>query len=72
MPGRDVTTIKDLIYYEYAKIIARSAVAVPDGTTAKRNFYGFIKQTYRELQTSYLLRDESYNVSNVPNFAVEE
>jgi hypothetical protein len=25
MPDRDVSTIKDLIYYQYAKIIARSA-----------------------------------------------
>ena len=24
MPDRDVTTIKDLIFYQYAKIIARS------------------------------------------------
>jgi len=26
MPNRDVATIKDLIYYQYAKIIARSAL----------------------------------------------
>ena len=50
MPDRDVTTIKDLIYYQYAKHIARSAFAVPDGATAKGNFYNFIKQTFRELQ----------------------
>jgi hypothetical protein len=49
MPDRDVTTIKDVIYYQYAKIIARSAFAVPDGTTAKANHYGFIKQTFRDL-----------------------
>ena len=28
MPDRDVTTIRDLIYYQYAKIIARSAFSV--------------------------------------------
>jgi hypothetical protein len=50
MPDRDVTTMKDLIYYQYAKTTARSAFAVPDGITAKGNFYGFIKQTFRELQ----------------------
>ena len=50
MPDRDVTTIKDLIYYQYAKIIARSAFSVPDGTAAKGDHYGFIKQTFRELR----------------------
>ena len=49
MPERDVTTIKDLIFYQYAKIIARSALHAPDGTAAKANHYGFIKQTFREL-----------------------
>jgi hypothetical protein len=46
MPDRDVTTIKDLIYYQYAKIITRSALRAPDGTAAKAN----ITQTFRELQ----------------------
>ena len=46
MPDRDVTTIRDLIYYQYAKIIARSALHAPDGTAAKAN----IKQTFRELR----------------------
>jgi hypothetical protein len=50
MPDRDVTTIKDLIYDQYAKIIARSALPAPDGTAAKAHHYGFIKQTFRELQ----------------------
>ncbi|HME45547.1 MAG TPA: hypothetical protein VKF36_20820 [Syntrophorhabdales bacterium] len=49
MPDRDVTTIKDLIYYQYAKIIARRAFSVPDGTAAKGSYYGFIKQIFREL-----------------------
>jgi hypothetical protein len=49
LPDRDVGTIRDLIHYQYAKIIARSAFPVPDGTAAKGNYYGFIKQTFREL-----------------------
>ncbi len=28
MPDRDVETIRDLIYYQYAKIIARVAVFI--------------------------------------------
>ena len=32
MPDRVVTTIGDLIYYQYAKIIAKSAFAAPDGS----------------------------------------
>ena len=51
MPDRDVRTIKHLIYYQYAKIIARSALHAPDGTAAKANHYGFIKQTFKELHS---------------------
>ena len=50
LPDRDVRTIRDLIHYQYAKIIARSALHASDGTAAKSNHYGFIKQTLRELQ----------------------
>jgi hypothetical protein len=49
MPDREVTTIKDLIYYLYAKILARSTLHAPDGTLAKANHYGFIKQTFKKL-----------------------
>jgi len=31
MPDRDVSTIRDLIYYRYAKITAKSALAASDG-----------------------------------------
>jgi len=31
MPDRDAATIKDLIYYQYATIIAKSAFAASDG-----------------------------------------
>jgi hypothetical protein len=49
LPDRDVRTIRDLIHDQYAKIIARSAFSVPDGTVAKGSYYGFIKQTFRGL-----------------------
>jgi len=51
MPDSDVNTILDLIYYQYAKIIARRAFSVSDGKEAKRLHYGFIKQTFRELKS---------------------
>ena len=35
MPDRDVKTIQDLIYYQYAKIIVRRAFSMPDGKEAK-------------------------------------
>jgi hypothetical protein len=50
MPDRDVETIRDLIYYRYAKIIARSAFRDADGAEAKRRHYGFVKQTFRKLE----------------------
>jgi len=50
MPDRDVKSIRDLIYYQYSKIIARRAFAAPDGRDAKKKHYGFIKKTFRELK----------------------
>jgi len=51
MPDRDVTTIGDLIYYQCAKIIAKSALGVSDGKEAKGRHYGFVKQAFEELST---------------------
>ncbi len=48
MPDRDVRTIRDLIWYQYAKIIARSAM----GPEAKQNAYGFIKKTFLDLKNN--------------------
>lgn len=50
MPDRSVKTIQDLIFYQYAKIIAKSAMKTGDNETAKKNHYGFIKKTFRELR----------------------
>ncbi len=51
MPDRDVETIRDLIFYQYAKVIARRAFSSSDGVQAKRGNYGFIKQKFRQLKT---------------------
>lgn len=51
MPDREVTTIRDLIYYQYAKIIACSAFKVANGAEAKKLHYGFIKKTFRDLKS---------------------
>ncbi|HUT86342.1 MAG TPA: HNH endonuclease [Elusimicrobiales bacterium] len=51
MPDRDVKTIKDQIFFQYAKIIARSAFGCANGKEAKSKHYGFIKKTFRELQS---------------------
>jgi hypothetical protein len=50
MPDREVRTIRDLIYYQYAKIIAKRAFTAPDGKMAKRGHYGFIKKMFRDLR----------------------
>jgi len=34
MPDRDVRTVRDLIYYQYAKIIAKMAFAACDGESS--------------------------------------
>ncbi len=51
MPDRDVKTIRDLIYYQYAKIIARRAFSTSDGKETKERHYGFIKKTFQELKS---------------------
>jgi hypothetical protein len=48
MPDRDVRTLRDLIWYQYAKIIARRAL----GPEAKREHYGFVMETLRDLQSA--------------------
>jgi len=50
MPDRDVKTIRDLIYYQYAKIIAQRAFGAADGKEAKKQHYGFVKDTFRDLK----------------------
>jgi len=49
-PDREVKTIQDLIFYQYAKIIARRAFSIPNGKEAKQKHYGFIKKTFLELK----------------------
>lgn len=51
MPDRSVKTIKDQIYFQYAKQIARSSFWYADWSEAKKKAYGFIKQKFKELQS---------------------
>jgi hypothetical protein len=53
MPDKEVKTIRDLIFYQYAKIIARAAFKCADGTLAKKANYGFIKKTFRDLRDNH-------------------
>lgn len=48
MPDREVKTIRHLIYYQYAKIVAKSAL----GEDAKKLSYGFVKNTFRQFVNS--------------------
>ena len=59
MPDRDVKSIKDLIFYQYAKIVAKRALTGGDAAAAKRSHYGFVKQTFRQL------RDGTKNWSDI-------
>jgi ribosomal protein L37AE/L43A len=43
----EISTIKDLIYYQYAKVAAKSFYEIPDGAGVKNHHYGFIKSTFR-------------------------
>jgi 5-methylcytosine-specific restriction endonuclease McrA len=50
MPDPKVKTIRDLIYYQYAKIIAKKAFKASNGKDAKKKHYGFIRKTFLELK----------------------
>lgn len=47
MPHASVKTIRDLIYWEYAKLIAGSAVG-------NRKNYGFVMHTYKQLKDQHI------------------
>lgn len=51
MPDREVKTIKDQIFFQYAKIIAKAAFGIDNGVDAKKKCYGFIKETFRNLKS---------------------
>lgn len=51
MPDRDVHNIRDLIFYQYAKIIVKSAFKTGGNEAAKKNHYGLIKTRFRDLQS---------------------
>jgi hypothetical protein len=58
MPDKDVKTIRDLIFYQYAKVIARRAFSLADGKAAKGQHYGFVKKTFRDLKNGAKLWSE--------------
>jgi len=69
MPDRDVKTIKDQIFFQYAKIIAKSAFNLDNGIEAKKRCYGFIKNTFKKLKDgsmswSDILREDMQFVEN--------
>jgi hypothetical protein len=51
MPDRDVKTLQDLIFFQYAKIIACSAFKCANGGEAKKRCYWFIKTTFKDLRS---------------------
>jgi len=68
MPDREVKIIRHLIYYQYAKIIAKSSF----GLDSKSKDYGFIKNTFRELvksekKWSDILREDKQFVQSEKN-----
>jgi 5-methylcytosine-specific restriction endonuclease McrA len=46
-----VKTVQDLIFYQYAKIITKSAFQVVNGKKAKQDHFGFIRETFQDLKT---------------------
>jgi hypothetical protein len=57
MIDKEVHSFKDLIYYQYAKIIVKNELNLPDLEDAKERHYGFIKSTYR----GFILGNKTWN-----------
>lgn len=53
MPHRDVHTIRDLLFYQYAKVLACRAFGEPDSLAAKRQHYEFIDRAFRSLRDGW-------------------
>ena len=53
MPIRGAKNIRDLIYYQYAKIIMRRGFFMSDGKEVKNQNYGFMKETFRDLNQEW-------------------
>jgi HNH endonuclease len=51
MPDRAAKTVRDVIYNQYAKIIACSVFKCKNAKEAKKYHYGFIKNTLRSLMS---------------------
>lgn len=74
MPLNDVNTIEKLIFYQYAKIIVKSAKQYNDGKSAKNNDFGLIRVKYNELITgkikwSDILREDIQFVNSEKVYA---
>ncbi len=64
MPDRDVRTVRDLIFYQYAKIIARRAFSAPDGKEADTNLRFII--FYLQLKEREILRSTQNDKTRLP------
>lgn len=53
MAESELKTVKDLIYYQYARIIARIQNETPDGIGVKLHHYGLVKSTFRSIKYNY-------------------
>jgi 5-methylcytosine-specific restriction endonuclease McrA len=50
MPDKEVKTLRDVVLFQYAKLVTRSAFGHADGAAAKKADYGFIRKTFRDLR----------------------
>ncbi len=59
MPDQEVKTLRDMIFFQYAKLIVRSSKGYLNGKEAKEKDYGLIKTKFRRL------RDEAISWSDI-------
>lgn len=53
MPAREVRTLRDLLFYQYAKVVACRSFGERDSLAAKRAHADFIRQKFRSLHDGW-------------------
>lgn len=58
MPDPEILTVLDLVYYQFAKIMARSQLGAPGVDVARKTHYGFAKDIFHDLKAGRKLWSE--------------
>jgi len=58
LPPKNIKTVRDLVYWEYAKLISGSAVG-------NRKNYGFVMHTFKKLKDRQIKNENMENIKEI-------